>query len=449
MIINKVFDKLNKVGFNNLIFQTPHLYSFGNYSEELLDGIKRARFINKKIFLLSPYNSKFLFGKKIPNEEIFQLESKYIYDQNLIVCHVMKLLVTIMLLPSRSFDRVLNIFGRSLHEDKVIPRVGFYDLWCTEHEMKSGFSWEVVDKYQWHDQIEDDHDLDISDHKNKIARRLLSEIGIDSSTWYVCLHVRESGFKNDHGRREYRNSSIYNYIPAIKVITDAGGVVVRMGDSTMTPLPELPNVIDYPFSSKKSPLLDLYLTKHCRFFLGTDTGPIHIANMFLKDTLITNMYHWMFAYPLRKKCRGIYKHVYSKTHGRYLTFHEVLSDDWKLQSLFGDIDDNYELTENTADDIEIAVSEYLYCHDSNNFSLSQNQLDVNMRRISQAREIFNKFNLTDDSDKLNLRGDSDKLKETHTRYRVASRVGINTQGSICNSYLQKYLHHPYSVNKTL
>ena len=171
--------------------------------------------------------------------------------------------------------------------------------------------------------------------------------------------------------------------------------------------------------------------------------------MFLKDTLITNMYHWMFAYPLRKKCRGIYKHVYSKTHGRYLTFHEVLSDDWKLQSLFGDIDDNYELTENTADDIEIAVSEYLYCHDSNNFSLSQNQLDVNMRRISQARVIFNKFNLTDDSDKLNLRGDSDKLKETHTRYRVASRVGINTQGSICNSYLQKYLHHPYSVNKTL
>ena len=438
MIINKVFNKLNKIGFNNLIFLTPHLYSFGDYAEGLALGLMKARSSNKKIFLLSPYNSKFLFGKKIPNEEILQLESKYIYDQNLIVCHVMKLLVTIMLLPSRSFDRVLNMFGKSLHEDKVIPRVGFNDLWCTEYEMKSGFSWEVVDKYQWHNQIEDGYDLDISDHKNKIARRLLSEIGIDSSTWYVCLHVRESGFKNDHGRREYRNSSVHNYIPAIKVITDAGGVVVRMGDPTMTPLPELPNVIDYPFSSKKSPLLDLYLIKHCRFLLGTDSGVNSCATMFLKDTLLTNIVEWLMAYPLRKKDRGIHKHVYSKAHGRYLTFHEVLSDDWKQQNLFGYIDDNYELTENTAEDIEMAVSEYLHCHVSNDFSLSQNQLDVNMRRVSQVRAIYNKFNLRDDSD---------KLKETQTKYRIASRVSINTQGSICDSFLQKYLHHPYSVNK--
>ena len=87
---------------------------------------------------------------------------------------------------------------------------------------------------------------------------------------------------------------------------------------------------------------------------------------------------------------------------------------------------------------KMAVSEYLHCHASNDFSLSQSQLDVNMRRISQAKVIFNKFNLRDDSD---------KLKETITKYRVASRVSINTQGSICDSYLQKYLHHSYSVNK--
>ena len=438
MIINKVFDKLNKIGFNNLIFLTPHLNSFGNYADELMYGLMKAKSSNKKIFLLSPYNSKFLFGKKIPNEEILLLESKYIYDQNLIVRHAMKLLVTIMLLPSRSLDRVLNMFGKFLDEEKVVPLVGFNDLWCTEHEMKSGFSWKVADKHHYQLHFEDDYDLDISDHKNRIARRLLSEIGIDFSTWYVCVHVRESGFKNDHGRKEYRNSSIYNYIPAIKVITDAGGVVVRIGDPTMTPLPELPNVIDYPFTSKKSSLLDLYLIKHCRFYLGAASGPDAVAEMFFKDVLITNMAQWLMAYPLRKKARGIYKHIYSKSHGRYLTFHEVLNDDYKMQPIFGYIDDNYELTENTAEDIEMAVSEYLHCHVSNDFSLSQNQLDVNMRRVSQAREIYNKFNLKDDSD---------KLKENSTKYRVASRVSINTQGSICDSYLQKYLHHPYSVNK--
>ena len=264
-----------------------------------------------------------------------------------------------------------------------------------------------LDKYQWHNlNFEEGYDLDISGHKNKIARRLLSEIGIDFSTWYVCVHVRESGFKNDHGRREYRNSSIYNYIPAIKVITDAGGVVVRMGDPTMTPLPELPNVIDYPFSSKKSPLLDLYLIKHCRFYLGTGEWACMLSlDMFFKDITVYEYgpLSCILSYPLRKKDRGIHMHVYSKAHGRYLTFHEVLSDDWKQQNIFGYIDDNYELTENTAEDIEMAVSEYLNSHISNDFSLSHNQLDVNMRRVSQARVIYNKFNLREDSDKF--RGD--------------------------------------------
>ena len=440
MIINKVFNKLNKIKFTNLIFMTPHFYSLGNYSEMLMYGLMKAKFSNKKIFLLTPYNSKFLFGKKVCNEEILQLESKYIYDQNLIVYHTIKLLVTIMLLPSRSFDRMLNLNGKFLDEEKAVPLVGFNDLWCTEDELNAGFSWDVAEKYQWHNHIEVGYDLDINHHKHKISRNLLLEIGIDFSTWYVCVHVRESGFRNDHGRREYRNSSIINYIPAIKAITDAGGVVIRMGDSTMTPLPELPNVIDYPFSPQKSPLLDLYLIKYCRFYLGTDSGLMDTAEMFLKDTLLTNMVHWMFVYPLRKKDRGIYKHVYSKAHGRYLTFQEVLCADWKLQNVFGNIDDNYELTENTAEDIEMAVSEYLHCHVSSDFSLSQNQLDVNMRRVSQARVIYNKFNLRDDSD---------KLKETQAKYRIASRVSIHTQGSICDSYLQNYLHQPYSVNKTI
>lgn len=441
MIINKVFDKLNKIGFNNLIFMTPHLYSIGNYSEDLMYGIMKAKFSNKKIFLLSPYNSKFLFSKKICNEEIIQLESKYIYDQKLIVYHTMKLLVTIMMLPSRSLDRVLNMIGKFLPEEKVVPRVGVNNgLWSTEDEMKTGFSWDVVNKYQWHKKIEADYDLDINYFKKKIARRLLSEIGVDFSTWYVCVHVRESGFRNDHGRREYRNSSIFNYISAIKAITDAGGVVVRMGDSTMTPLPVLPNVIDYSSSSQKSPLLDLYLIKHCRFFLGTHSGIFDTAQMFFKDTLVTNMVSLYFGYPLRKKDRGIYKHVYSKAHGRYLTFHEVLNTDWKLQNVFGDIDDNYELTENTAEDIKMVVSEYLHCHVSNGFSLSQNQLDVNMKRVSQAKEIYNKSNLIDDSD---------KLRETFMRYRLASRLSIHSQGSMSDSYLQKYLHQPYFKNKAI
>ncbi|MDC0198359.1 TIGR04372 family glycosyltransferase [Candidatus Thioglobus sp.] len=372
------------------------------------------------------------------NEEILNLQSKYIYEQNFIIRHVMKLLVTIMLLPSRSFDRILNIFGKSLKEENVIPLVGFEELWCSEDEIKSGFSWEIVDKYEWQNQIEEGYDLDINSHKKNIAKRILEEAGIDLSKWYVCLHVRESGFRSDRGRREYRNSSIHNYISAIKVITDAGGLVIRMGDASMTQLPELPNVIDYAFSSKKSALLDLYLIKHCRFFIGTGSGPVAIADMFFKEALFINMDHWMSFYPLRKKDRGIHKHVFSKKLGRYLTFHEVLSDDWKQQNIFGNIDSNYVLTENTPEDIDMAVSEYLHCISSDDFSLSLNQQEVNMRRVSQSKAIYKKFNISDNSD---------ISKEVFTKYRIASKINVKTQGSICDDYLKKYLHRPFSPEK--
>ena len=36
-------------------------------------------------------------------------------------------------------------------------------------------------------------------------------MGISPDDWFACVHVRESGFRNDIGRREYRNAKIANY----------------------------------------------------------------------------------------------------------------------------------------------------------------------------------------------------------------------------------------------
>ena len=49
-------------------------------------------------------------------------------------------------------------------------------------------------------------------------------MGLSDEDWFVCVHVRESGFKNDAGRREYRNNSIINYTKAFERIIEKGGV---------------------------------------------------------------------------------------------------------------------------------------------------------------------------------------------------------------------------------
>ena len=149
-------------------------------------------------------------------------------------------------------DRILGFFGKSLSYRVVVPAVGERELWATKNELKNGFSWETVEKYNWKERINSYYDLSIRDSAQRVAKIKMSTLGISSSSWFVCLHVRESGFRKDKGRREYRNSHILNYIPAIKRITKAGGIVVRMGDSTMTKLPKMNNVVDYPFLNRKA-----------------------------------------------------------------------------------------------------------------------------------------------------------------------------------------------------
>ena len=50
---------------------------------------------------------------------------------------------------------------------------------------------------------------------------------------YVCLHVRDGGFKNDYKRSSKRNATFDNYIELIKYLCANNILVVRMGDNKM------------------------------------------------------------------------------------------------------------------------------------------------------------------------------------------------------------------------
>lgn len=133
------------------------------------------------------------------------------------------------------------------------------------------------------------------------ARALLRAQGMPDDAWFVCLHVREAGFHQDTASwslNRHRNADVMSYMPAVRAITARGGWVVRIGDPSMRPLPEMPRCIDYAHADWRAPWVDLALIGSARFFLGMPTGPYSVAMAFGVPVLGTNWFplgFWPFC----------------------------------------------------------------------------------------------------------------------------------------------------------
>lgn len=156
---------------------------------------------------------------------------------------------------------------------------------------------------------------------------VLRQMGIPQGSWFVCLHVRESGYYREDQNTptgRFRNAEIETYYQAIEAITSRGGWVIRMGDSSMKPLSKLPQTIDYANSPYKSDWMDIVLCAQCRFFLGTTSGLMNLASIFGVPCALTN---WIGALslPCFPADRFIYKRLFSQTENRYLKFEEFVN----------------------------------------------------------------------------------------------------------------------------
>jgi putative glycosyltransferase (TIGR04372 family) len=125
--------------------------------------------------------------------------------------------------------------------------------------------------------------LQLTEEHRERGYQLLGELGLPKGTWFVGLHVRESS-----DRLNLRNADITTYGPAVEEIVDRGGWVLRMGDSSMRPLPPWPNTVDYVHSGKRKDWMDIFLWAEGRFFIGTGSGPQLIPPTFGKPVAITN-----------------------------------------------------------------------------------------------------------------------------------------------------------------
>jgi putative glycosyltransferase (TIGR04372 family) len=190
----------------------------------------------------------------------------------------------------------------------------------------------------------------------------LKSLGVPEGAWFVCLHVRGSGWRDDGSSSEnFRNCDIETYFSAIKTIVEAGGWVVRIGDPiSMTPLPPMENVIDYAHSDVKSDWMDIFCCAQCRFIIGTASGMWPVSSAFGVPLIMTNMLPTNLAFDFSSKDIFIPRLCWSIKENRYLAFRELLSFPVAVATSQFSYDRlGLKIEENTEEDINVAVTEMM------------------------------------------------------------------------------------------
>ena len=354
--VNRLFERSNRR--SRTLGLTPYARSFGNCALEMFYGLLKARREGKHVAFLPPLHVRG-FPTRASNEALFDLVADDMASlprvRRVVWRSVLAAVFAILRLWYPIRRRLYQAIRRSPYVNPfyIVASVGWFGLWKPEavHE----FSWEEVERLDWARQYTAALHVRLRPDKKRAAEAVREQLGLPLDAWYVCLHVREGGFRRDWADDSYRNCSIENYLPAMRAVTDAGGYVVRLGDASMVPLPRMAGVIDCAHSPLRSKLMDVYLIGGCRFFVGTASGPIEVAWLFQRDTIATNLTEWMTCLPHEPGGLAILKHAFSRDEGRFLSVREILA---RPELQFWP-DDAFQWSENSPEEIRDVVSEFM------------------------------------------------------------------------------------------
>lgn len=422
--LQKLVNAINERG--PFVLLTPCISVIGNCSEEILFGLIRARREGKKLVILYPFELPWKFRFPLTNREIFDVASPHRAEVPRPLLLLARAALTALYGPLRALDLIVGkLLGRwaHFHGRFTHPSLGSTTLWKPEEE-PAEFRWDVVERYRWAEEIQKPLAVGLKPEKRACAHARRLEMGIPEGAWFVGLHVREGGFYGDHAASACRNASIANYLPLIREVTARGGWVVRLGDKSMTPLPPLERVIDYPHTRFKSDLMDLYLLSECRCYVGMSSGILDTAFLFQRPMLITNMTNMSFVYPRRPADRGVPKHVFSKSEGRFLSLREVLDNSWEGQH-FIELGGDFEMFEDSPEELREAMVEFLAANEGPAPAPTPLQAEADRLRVAVGRRLL------DDPRPLW----PNRYDDLHNRYRIASRLD-SCLGSLSRSFVE-------------
>ena len=265
--------------------------------------------------------------------------------------------------------------------------VGYHKKWQKEDCILGIFD----DHYVKH--IQNPYSIKFTELQLNQGKELLQNLGIKDNDWWVCLHVREEGYLPQLSYHTPRDSSIANYIPAIRYITERGGYVIRMGDPSMRSLPKMERVIDYVKTTYYSDLANLFLLANCKFLIGTSSGGSDVNCLFQKPSLLVNtepdflvqckVFQNLFLLP---------KHFFAIRENRPLSLKEVVqySISNNAQNLYESIGKSNHITiENTPLEIKESVKEFIEVLEDSSGELLVQKKQKMLELYKSHKEDFN------------------------------------------------------------
>jgi len=224
------------------------------------------------------------------------------------------------------------------------------------------------------------------------ALPIVGKLGIPNGQPFICLYVRDAGFEKLRTTENvgFANANIKSFVKAALTLIEKGYKVVRVGDPTMVPI-EVDNkgFVDYVHTPHYSELADLYLYRHCAFWLGTMGGGSYAAPFYNRSSVMVNVVELPYCGCLIGKYDiFIPKHIYSVDDGRFLSLREQLQILRKLPPSTRRVE-KYIHVENTEDEIGQVVKEKLESITNANFDWNRSlQSEYHQLRQKATREIF-------------------------------------------------------------
>lgn len=208
--------------------------------------------------------------------------------------------------------------------------------------------------------------LSFTEDEHRRGSEVLDSLGFSSNDTFVCFCARDKAYldqnhswrtRQEWSYHDYRNNDINKYMDGARFLADSGITAIRMGSVVEDDLDETyPGIIDYS-KYHRSDFSDVYLTAHCKFFLGDTGGLFGIPTIFGVPFAAVNLT------PLRIVPRtplDIFipkKYRYISTQ-KIITFKELIklgAHDWGRTDKY--IDAGIEVIENTSEEILDLVME--------------------------------------------------------------------------------------------
>ena len=176
-----------------------------------------------------------------------------------------------------------------------------------------------------------------SNEDKEKGKQLLNKMGIGDKDWFVCFHARSPEYLKTNSKKLYgsdldfsyhnfRDQSIYDFKKAIDFITSKGGYAIRMGRDESDRINFNNNkVIDYAIDYW-SEFGDIYLSAHCKFFLGSNAGITVAPFIFNVPTIMTNYIPLCGLIPNEDTVKAVPCKIWSKKKNNFLSYKEIFSN---------------------------------------------------------------------------------------------------------------------------